>query len=314
LRAEIMRRVVFVAIVGCFVGAERGWAGDVQESDDAITVLHELRYREGLSKACTLDLAMPKLAGGSPRPAIVVIHGGGWLEGDKSSFVSPTARVPGNILDFAKHGFVAVAINYRMSREAPYPAALDDCRCAVRWLRAHADEYKIDTNHIGAYGNSAGGHLALLLGMLPDSVDLARQEPYANQSSRVQAVVSDSGPLDLLEQHQQNWLQGVIELFMGGPPDATRVDQYRQASPVNHITDQLPAMLLIYGEADSQVNVAITDRFVAALSKAGHKNVSYLRLANVDHCPHSLIRIPYLQPAVFDFFGRTLLKTGQKKP
>ena len=98
----------------------------------------------------------------------MVIHGGGWLEGDKSSFASREHGVPGNIVNFAALGFVAVTINYRLSSEAPFPAALEDCKTAVRWLRAHANDYHLDRDHIGAYGNSAGGHLALLLGMRRD--------------------------------------------------------------------------------------------------------------------------------------------------
>src|SRR5260370_28813873 len=94
---------------------------------------------------------------GKPRPAIVVIHGGGWLEGDKSSFASRQNGVPGNIVDFAALGFVAVTINYRLSGDAPFPAALEDCKCAARWLRAHAPGYHIDPDRIGAYSNSACG-------------------------------------------------------------------------------------------------------------------------------------------------------------
>ena len=86
-----------------------------------ITILHDLRYREGPSKLWTLDLAMPKATNGKPRPLIVVIHGGGWLEGDKSSFASREHGLPGNIVDFAAQGFVAVTINYRLSREARLP-------------------------------------------------------------------------------------------------------------------------------------------------------------------------------------------------
>src|SRR5205085_4220926 len=146
------------------------------------------------------DLAIPKASAGKPRPAIVVIHGGGWLEGDKSSFASRKYGVPGNIVDFAALGFVAVTINYRLSKEAPFPAALEDCKCAVRWLRAHARDYNLDPRHVGAYGNSAGGHLALLLGMVGPDAGLEGDGPYRDESSLVQAVVSDSGPVDLLYQ------------------------------------------------------------------------------------------------------------------
>src|SRR5438876_1253061 len=167
------------------------------EMPDTIALQCDLRYREGKSAAWKLDLACPKDPGSKLRPALVIIHGGGWLEGDKSSFTSLKYWAPGNIIDFAKLGFVAATINYRLSGEAPFPAALEDCKCAVRWLRAHALDYHIDVNRIGAYGNSAGGHLALLLAMVDKANGLESDGPYQDQSSMGQAVISDSVPVDL---------------------------------------------------------------------------------------------------------------------
>jgi len=156
--------------------------------------MRDVPYREGTNPAWRLDLAVPKDTGTRKRPAIVIIHGGGWIEGDKSSFSDASGDGPANIVSFAKRGYVAATINYRLAREAPYPAALEDCRSAVRWLRANAATYHIDRDHIGAYGNSAGGHLSLLLG-LTEEQPAAGDAPHG-ESSRVQAVVSDSGPVD----------------------------------------------------------------------------------------------------------------------
>ncbi len=274
---------------------------------EGITVFTDLRYREGPSKQWRLDLAMKNDAGDKPRPAVVVIHGGGWVEGDKSSFTSRKAGVPGNIVDFAELGFVAVTINYRLSGEAPFPAALEDCKCAVRWLRAHAREYHIDPKYIGAYGNSAGGHLALLLGMSGKGAGFEGDGPYQEQSSLVQAAVSDSGPVDLLEQYQTGPLRQVVGRFLGGPPEGERAALYRKASPIHQITADTPPLLLIYGGADEQVPVETADRFVLALGRAGLQDVSYHRLAYVDHCPHSLVRVPFLRAVVHEFFLRTLM-------
>jgi acetyl esterase/lipase len=272
---------------------------------DDIVVLHNLRYREG-PKDCVLDLAMQKDFHGQPRPAIVVIHGGGWLEGDKSSFSTPANRPPGNIIDFAKLGFVAVTINYRLSTAAPFPAALQDCQCAVRWLRANAEKYQIDPTRIGAWGNSAGGHLALMLGMAHKKAGLEVEGPYLEHSSAVQAVVSDSGPIDLRYQYEHDQIPTAIAQFLAGPPDASRAAAYELASPSSHISANTPPLLLIYGGADTQVGVETADRFVAELNKAGLKEVNYLRLGTIDHCPHSLIRVDWLVPAVNEFFLRTL--------
>ena len=287
-------------------------AGDDQRAAAAgATVIREIRYREGASRMWTLDLAVPRAPGTKLRPAIVVIHGGGWIEGDKSSFSTEEQRRPGNIIDFAALGFVVATINYRMSGESPYPAALDDCRCAVRWMRAHADEYRIDPHRIGAYGNSAGGHLALLLAMAPNQPDDALTDtPWREQSSSIQAAVSDSGPVDLVAQYEQGVLRTVVSKFLGGPLDKARAENYKLASPASFVSKDTPPLFLMYGAADEQVPVETADRFVMALSQAVHKDVSYHRLAGVGHCPHSLVGVSWLQPAVNEFFLRVLSSGG----
>ncbi|HEV3339036.1 MAG TPA: alpha/beta hydrolase [Pirellulales bacterium] len=126
----------------CSLGYPPGSLADEPDRvPDDVVLLRDLRYREGASRSWTLDLAMPKEGSPGLRPAIVVIHGGGWIEGDKSSFSTVSRRPPGNVIDFARLGFAAATMNYRLSGEAPFPAALDDCRCAVRWLRANSQKY-----------------------------------------------------------------------------------------------------------------------------------------------------------------------------
>ncbi len=302
----LLRFHSLILIVALAVGPRTISAAEPPVPDD-IVVHHDLAYREGTSRHWKLDLAMKKDLRGKPRPGIVVIHGGGWIEGDKSSFASREHGVPGNIVDFAALGFVAVTINYRLAGEAPFPAALEDCKNAVRWLRAHARDYNLDPDHIGAYGNSAGGHLAMLLGMVGPDAHLEGDGPYQDRSSLVQAVVSDSGPIDLVEQYRHGTLRRVCERFMGGPPHGDRAAAYRRASPADQINPRMPPLLLIYGVDDGQVPVETSDRFVLALGKAGLKDVSYHRLARVDHCPYSIARIPSLPPVVDAFFLRTLM-------
>lgn len=282
---------------------------DVRADDHVpygIVLQHNIRYRDGASKNWMLDLAKSAAPSVRPRPAIVVIHGGGWIEGDKSSFSTPSRPIPGNIIDFAKLGFVAVTINYRLAREAPFPAGLVDCQCAVRWLRAHAKEHNINPERIGAYGNSAGGHLALMLALADGKAGIVPEGPWQEHSSAVQAAASDSGPLDLEFQYHDKVLRGAVELFLAGPPDAAHLADYRRASPVNYTSTTSVPLLMIYGVADSQVPVSTADRFVEALGKAGLKDLSYHRLAAVDHCPHSIQRVKWLAPVVNEFFVRTL--------
>ena len=300
-------RADFFVAVALSLGLSVPCLADDKPSKEEIVVLHDLPYREGASHSWRLDLAMRKDLLGKPRPGVVVIHGGGWLEGDKSSFVFTDRTAPANIVDFAKLGFVAVTINYRLSREAPFPAALEDCKCAVRWLRAHARKYNLDRDHIGAYGNSAGGHLAMLLGMVGREAGLEGDGPYQQESSLVQAAISDSGPIDLIHQACNSQIQEVVKRFLGGPPDDMRTSLYKKASPLHQIKANAPALLLIYGASDLQVPIVTADEFVLALGKAGAADVTYHRLVDVDHCPHSLVAIPGLQKVVDEFFLRTLM-------
>ena len=110
----------------------------------------------------------------------------------------------------------------------------------------------------------------------------------------------------MLYGYQHNQLQVVIERFLGGPPEGDRLALYHRASPTSCVRAGLPPLLLIYGGQDEQVDVRTADRFVAALGETGGNDVSYFRLAEVGHCPHSIARVPYLRGVVEDFFVRVL--------
>src|SRR5262245_3743148 len=213
LRNCCLSSAFWLVAVGC------GFAADDRSTPADVTVLHNLRYREEPSKSWVMDLAMKKDLTGKPRPGIVFIHGGGWIEGDKSSFTSRKHGVPSNIEDFAALGFVAATINYRLAGEPPFPAALKSCTCAVRWPRARAKDYNPDPTYIGSWGTSAGGHLALRRGMAGKEAGLEGAGPYQQESSMVQAAVTDSGPVDLFDRYQRAALPTALLKFMGGPPE-----------------------------------------------------------------------------------------------
>ena len=134
--------------------------------------------------------------------------------------------------------------------------------------------------------------------------------PYPEYSSQVQAVVSDSGPIDLLYQHQHNRLRTVVERLVGRPPDSPNDAEYKSASPCQYVAANVAPIMLIYGESDDQVPIETADEFTLALGRAGHSDVSYHRLGKVAHCPHSLIKVPWLVPAVNEFFVRRLRGKG----
>ena len=230
------------------------------------------------SKAQKLDLYLPEKAVGQPRPAVVIVHGGGWSQGDKRR--NQWWRIPAQ---YAHDGYVAISINYRLTGEAPWPAQVEDSKAAVRWLRANAKQYGVDPNRIAAYGNSAGAHLVALLGLVKKSAGLEGTGPHLDQSSLVQAVCPSATPTDFL-----NWgAPGVLperlaDTFFAGPPE-TLNDRARQASPITYVADDAPPFFLIHGTADRTVPKMQSDTFAKALRDAGAKQVRYMIFDDEGH-------------------------------
>jgi acetyl esterase/lipase len=166
-------------------------ASSKAQADDAPAggrVFKDLAYVEPGHERQRLDLYLPP-AGDRPTPVIVWVHGGGWAGGSK-------ARTPASRM--VQAGFAVAAINYRLSQHAIFPAQIHDCKAAIRWLRAHAAEYRLDPKHIGVWGSSAGGHLVALMGTSNGVADLEGQLGHPEQSSDIQAVVDWFGPTDFL--------------------------------------------------------------------------------------------------------------------
>jgi acetyl esterase/lipase len=290
----------FLVVILAAIASAPAAAQDLKIPDD-VTFKSNVAYREnGPPNSWVLDYAMPKDLTGAPRPAIVMIHGGGWIEGDKSSFDR-------YCVDFAKLGYFCATINYRLSGVAPFPAAVEDSKCAIRWLRAHANEFNVDVDRIGVYGNSAGGHLALMVAMAGKEAALEGDGPYADQSSAVQCAVSDSGIVNLDYTIPNNaGLVGIIDKFLIGPKESMH-ERMVKASPSSCITSNTPPLLLLYGNDDTQVTIGPVDDFVLALQKAGVQDMTYIRLAKVGHCPFSLVGVPWTRHVIEDFYARTLM-------
>ncbi|HEV2150331.1 MAG TPA: alpha/beta hydrolase [Longimicrobiaceae bacterium] len=209
-----------------------------------------------------LDIAWPKQPG--PHPLVVLIHGGGWSGGDKSSYHDAMRLLVGQ-------GYAAASVNYRLAA-APrntFPAAVEDVRCAVRWLRSHAGEYGIDPSRIAALGSSAGGHLAAMLGTAPDVAGLDGSCPLREPSPAVSAVVATAGPHDIRTAGALNPSQrGMVENFLGVRPE---LDMQRAllASPAVHVDAGAPPFLLIHGTADQVVPIRQSRSMRDTLRAAG---------------------------------------------
>ena len=252
------------------------------------------------SPAQKLDLYLPTGTAAAPRPAIVVVHGGGWRGGDKQR--GQWARIPAQ---YASDGYVAISVNYRLTGEAPWPAQIEDVKAAVRWLRAHAEKHAVDVDRIGAYGNSAGAHLVSLLGLVKQSDGLEGSGPHQEQSSMVQAVCASATPTDFL-----NWREpGAVperlgRTFLAGPGDTLR-DRARQASPITYARGDAPPFLLIHGTADRTVPIGQSDRFAKALRAAGAEHVRYMIFDDETHGVFQRQRL-LTYPAMKAFFADAL--------
>lgn len=259
-RAPRWKRAVILAASGVAVVALLLLLA-VQRGDPAIAIERDLIYGKGAETELKLDLAMPK-AGSGPFPAVVFLHGEGWRAGNRQQmnhFIEGMARL----------GYVAITVEYRLVPAARFPAQLEDCKAAVRWLRAHAATYRIRPDRIGVVGFSAGGHLASMLGVTRDGDGFEGLDGNAGQSSRVQAVVSFFGPTDF---SARNWPRDleteVIAPFLGGS-FADRPDTYRKASPIHYARAGSPPFLLFHGTDDKLVPVDQSMRLAETLKQAG---------------------------------------------
>jgi acetyl esterase/lipase len=206
-----------------------------------------------------MDVYYPLNQGG-PAPVAVYVHGGGWTSGDKSSGAGVR-----DIPELIARGYVVAAINYRLAPQYKFPAQIQDCKCAIRFLRANADKYGIDPDKIGAWGGSAGGHLVSLLGLTDANAGFEGAGGYADQSSRVQAVVDMFGPTDLTVLFNGASPRTLEQVF--GTTDRTS-EAIKRASPVTWVSNDDPPFLILHGELDELVppsqSQLLYDRLIAA--------------------------------------------------
>lgn len=217
-------------------------------------------YGQGGSEELHLDLYRPQGLRG-PLPTMILLHGGGWCTGSKNE-MRPAARA------FAEKGYVTAAVGYRLAPRYHFPAQLHDVKCAVRWLRANADRYQVDSQRIGVLGGSAGGHLALLLGLTEPKDGLEGEGGWREQSSKVQAVINLMGPVDLSRPGWPEATEHMIADFVGGSR-AKAFEAYRSASPFTYIHRGAPPILTIHGTKDGLVPFDQAQLLHSSLRTAG---------------------------------------------
>ncbi|HZZ71628.1 MAG TPA: alpha/beta hydrolase [Pirellulales bacterium] len=226
-----------------------------------VTIERNLPYVAHGHERQKLDLYLPtQEAGAVPLPVLVWIHGGAWQEGSKDN---PPA------LPLLSDGYALASINYRLSQHAVFPAQIEDCKAAIRWLRANAKKYHLDPDHIGVFGASAGGHLAALLGTTAGVKALEGTLGNADQSSQVQCVVDWFGPTDLAAlAGADEDVKSPIAKLLGGPA-IKHPELAKQGSPLTYVGRHVAPIMITHGTKDSIVPIAQSADFAAALKKAG---------------------------------------------
>jgi acetyl esterase/lipase len=229
----------------------------------SVEQIKEIEYGKGGDRVLRLDLYRPRQRPAESRlPVIVYVFAGAWRAGSREQ----GART---LIPLAQRGFAGAAIDYRYSSEALFPAQIEDCKCAIRFLRAHADEYGLDTERIGAWGSSSGGHLSALLGTSGGVKDLEGTGGSPEQSSRIQAVVDWFGPTDFLQMGGNHDEPGSPESQLVGGPIQENQDRVARANPITYITADCPPFLIMHGADDPLVPPGQSQLLHAALQKAG---------------------------------------------
>jgi len=251
-------------LLGLFGGPKSRAAEPSGQSLVAAAATRELRdipYVSGGTDQQRLDLYLPPWR--TPTPLVVWIHGGGWEKGSKSFCMAK---------GLLAYGYAAASIDYRFSSAAIYPAQIEDCKAAIRYLRAHAAEYGIDPKRIGVWGGSAGGHLVALLGTTGNIRDFDVGENLG-QSSAVQCVVDWFGPSDFLHWGATSTLRpenpdNPLTRLVGGPI-STHQEAARRASPFYFVQRDSAPFLIMHGDHDTLVPLQQSEELNAALQKAG---------------------------------------------
>lgn len=291
-----MHRLACLAFIALAISSR---AADLKIPDD-VAFERGIEYSNPDGQHLQVNLAQPKGATGA-LPAVVCIHGGGFRAGTRESYDKLC-------LALAQRGYVATTVTYRLAPQYPFPAAVQDCKAAVRWLRANAAKYHVDARRLGVTGGSAGGHLAQFLGVTA-GVKEFEGEGNLDQSSAVACVVNYYGPSDLTKSYGASVdAAEVLPLFLGGNLDTKR-REHIVASPLYWVTPFAAPTLLVHGTDDKYVAYEQSTWMLEKL-KASAVEVERLTLDGAGH-GFKGADAEKAEKALIEFFDRHL-KKGSK--
>ncbi len=296
------------ALVAVLFAAASAGLAQAPVPPPATTVIgRDLVFARAGEKNLTLDLYRPA---NRPRnlPVVVWIYGGAWRTRNRVPQATKASWL-------ATHGYAVAVIDYRLSSEALFPAQINDCKAAVRWLRANAAKFGLDADHIGAWGESSGGHLASLLGVTGGVPDLEGDPGNAGTSSRVSAVVDFFGPTDFVQMDAHALPNATLkhnspsspESQLVGGPIQENIQRVARANPLTYVTKAAPPFLIVHGEQDLLVPVHQSELLFAALKNA-QTDVTFYKIADAGHSGAAFYN-EMMHAAVLAFFDKHLKPT-----
>jgi acetyl esterase/lipase len=263
MKSKLLLLVVFLVLVKPFVYAQESPDFAIDVGND-YWIHPDVVYGVESGHQNKLDVIYPHNAAAAV-PAVIYIHGGGWFFGDKAGAVLET-------LPYLKMGWAAVNVEYRMAGASKAPGAVEDCRCALRWIVRNAKEYHIDPARLVVTGHSAGGHLSLTTGMLKESDGLDTNCPgdKGETEPRIAAIVNWYGIADVADLLAGTNRKTYALAWLGSATD--KLEVARRVSPLTHVRSDSPPTITIHGDADDVVPYSHALRLQRALDRAGVPN------------------------------------------